>query len=473
MPCSDDGTRRGGQTNPLSVGTTLSRTMRAAALLSVLLLAASLLSPLAWEGGGLPREGSGTSAPDLLALQAPPPAGFLLEPADGQWFRFAPDFIRIFIQDAASEFDPEASVLLLDGESVAFSWSPALGVVESVLQGEMDDGLHVVEATLSLGGSVTELTWSFGLDTHVPLVVVEPLPSLTEEQVLEIRGIVNDPWLADLMVQGRGVALEDGSFSVEVRLWPGLNDIVVEAEDLAGNLRRVTRTVRLQTPVYAGDSEVRVLENASFRVALPEEWVAQENVRMTSGARADLIALAPLRTGLQTTLTVASEPSDLAYSRSRALEWMGLLLAGVEASGQLVQVVSQPRLVENFTGTVAVQSTFLRHTASERVAFMHVTMVWSHLLRHQWILLASTDERRAVEMWPEINATVSSFTVLDEGVGEPEAPPSPFLLPTLLVAGAIVVLSAILGAVLLPMYLARRRKRKEAEWRPPRNWGRL
>ena len=96
-------------------------------------------------------------------------------------------------------------------------------------------------------------------------------------------------------------------------------------------------------------------------------------------------------------------------------------------------------------------------------------MVWSHLLRRQWVILATTDVRLAVEMWPPLNATVASFRVLDEGLSGEELEAA-LLFPTILVIGAIAILVAIAVVALLPTLSAWRKRKREGLWRPPRNW---
>lgn len=412
-------------------------------------------------------------APPLMSRAEPVArsADFQLEPPDGAWLRFSPDFLRIRFLNGVLEIVQMESVLRLDGEIRDFSWSASSQTVESAIQERLDDGLHIVKAELrTTNGSLLNIVWSFGLDTQVPELHLEPLPMVTTNSTVVIRGRASDPWLASLTIQGRDVVMDDGNFSVTVRLWPGLNDIVVEARDLAGNLRRLIRTIRLQTPAFNGSMVPWVLPEADFSIELPENWIAQQDIRLPSGNKADLVAMAPPQPGLQTTLIVVSRYTSLAYSRARALDWMNLVLAGVEVSGQLKLVISSPRLVEDLPGTVAVQATLLRQTAADRIAFMHITMVWSHLLRRQWVLLASTDISRAVETWPALEAAISSFTVLDQGLERPADDDNKFVVPTAIVLGAIAVILAISTVSMLPLYLKWRQRRTEWRWKPPRNW---
>jgi hypothetical protein len=417
-------------------------------------------------------------APVVHPLFAPPhtraglPSDFRLEPGDGEWHRFSPSFIRIHFLNASLNLVPDSSTLRLDGFERSIAWSESTRTVEAILAGQIEDGVHRVEASLvHSDATATELAWSFGLDTQIPELSVEPVPATTPNRTVEIRGRATDPQFAALTIQGRDVAPEAGNFEDAISLWPGLNDIVLEARDLAGNLGRVQLTVGLETPRFEGPMQHWSLVNSSFQIDLPQDWVAQTNIRLISGNRADLVALAPLQPGLQTEIVIVSEPSTFGFTRTRAIEWMQLVVASIEASGELRLSVSQPRILEGATGTITVQSSLLRQTASSSVAFMQITMVWSQVLRRQWVILASMDERRALEMWPAVDAAISSFDVLDEGVEGPVDPASVFAIPTVLVLVAILALLAIAGVALIPPFLASRSKRLEGRWRPPRNWG--
>ncbi len=442
----------------------------AAVLLAVIAPFAAWTLALSIPVGPGPDQ-AGAYLPASPGTALPSTSEFHLEPEDGEWLRFSPAFIRIRLENASLGLVPEESTFTLDGGKRTFAWNPSSRTVEALLPEELEDGIHVVEVSLVHDSPmVTKLAWNFGLDTEVPNVELEPLPAVASDPTLEIRGRVSDSWLAGVKVQGQEVLLEDGNFSVTVPLWPARNDIVVEADDRAGNLRRVVRVVELQTPPFEGLMETRILENASFAIDVPTGWAAQPGILLPSGNQADLMALAPFQPGLLTTVTVLSEPTVLTFSSPRASEWMRLVLAAVESSGELKQVVSGPLLLEDPPGTVAVRSTFLRQTASDQIAFVQLTMVWSQLVRRQWVLIASADESQAGEMWPALDAIISSFRVLDEGLGVPENPEAAFLLPTVFVASAIVVLVGILTVVLLPVYLRRRKQKKEGQWRPPRNW---
>ena len=444
------------------------RVLAVTALLAIALVAAAW--PPSRPASPVPQP-----APSRLDVAPSPLASsseFGLNPGDGEWRRFSPSSILIRFANTSRGLRPEESNLLLDGVVRPFGWVTSTQTVEALIPERLADGLHRVEASLvHSDASVTELAWTFGLDTQVPEVEVEPFPSETASLSLEVRGHASDAWLDGLTVQGREVNLFEGNFSLVVRVWPGMNDVIVEARDLAGNLGRVSRVISFRSAPFEGPLEPRVAINASFAVDLPADWIAQENVLLPSGNRADLIAISPVDLGLGASLLVASGRATQSFSEDRALDWMNLVLASVEATGQLKQVVSRPRLVDNPPGTGAVRATFLRQTASTLVAFNQITMVWSQPLHFEWVILASADERLAAEMWPALDAAVSSFRVLDEGIEEPGTQDAVFSAYTAFVLMAIAVLVAIGLVAVLPPYIAWRKAKHAGRWRPPRNWG--
>lgn len=437
------------------------------------------LVAIALVGVNWPSSRPGSSVPQIVPEGfegAPSPlassAAFDLEPGNGEWRRFSPPAILIHFLNASLGLRPEESTLLLDGAERPFGWATSIQTVEALLPERLADGLHQVEASLvHTDSSVTVLDWTFGLDTQAPAVQVEPFPSETANLSLQVRGHASDAWLDGLTVQGREVNLFEGNFSVVVRVWPGTNDVVVEARDLAGNLGRVSRDISFRSNPFEGSLEPLVANNSSFAIDLPADWIAQERVILPSGNRADLIAISPVALGLGASLLVASGHSAQSMSGDRALDWMNLVMASVEATGQLKQVVSRPRLLDDHPGTGAVRATFLRQTASTLVSFNQLTMVWSQPLRLEWVILASADERLAATMWPALDAAVSSFRVLDEGIVGPGDQDAVFSVYTAVVVGAIAILVAIGLVAVVPPYLAWRKAKRAGRWRPPRNWG--
>lgn len=450
--------------------------MRLSALFVAFLLTSSMTVSLLSVAGGSPPpyEVHTRHDPGEPEFATTEPEEFRMDPDAGEWVAFAPEYIHIAVGNASFELRPEASLIFVDAVLFKVSWHAPSGTIRSINLPVLEDGLHAVEATLvPLEGEVVTLAWEFGLDTQVPLLEMQPLPEVTQERSVVIQGIVTEPRLVGLRVQGTEVSVDAGAFSLEVSLWPGLNDLAVEAEDLAGNLGRWHHVAQLALDAAIEPLRTWVYGNGSFAIDLPESWLVRQNVVLGSGSRADTVAFGPLTPGLQTSLIVTSRRTLLAYPRATALEWMNLLIAGVEAGGRLDRVVSEPRIVPGaFGGTTAVQATYLERFTAELVAFNEVTMVWSHVLQRQWVLVGSLDARNAYEGWSLVDASMSSFQVLGG------APPSPFeeeqesrlVLGTVIVVVAAVALVAVLSAVVLERPFRRWRARRAERWRPPRNW---
>ncbi|MFQ6012922.1 MAG: hypothetical protein ACE5LS_04690 [Thermoplasmata archaeon] len=448
--------------------------MRLAALFVTILLTSPIAASfLAGASAGPPS--SDPQARDdrkERELTTAEPEDFRLDPGAQEWVSFAPQRILIQVGNPAFELRPNASLLLLDEVPLDVTWHAATGSIWSSPLPTLEDGLHAVKAILvPVEGEVVTLEWAFGLDTQVPELEIEALPDVTANRTLNIQGTVKEPRLVGLRVRGTEVPVENGTFSMEVSLWPGVNDLTVEAEDAAGNLGRFRHATQLTLDPPYETFKTWVHPNSSFALDLPESWLVRQNVVVGSGSRADIVSIGPLTPGLQTSLIVTSRRSLLAYPRGTALEWMDLLLSSVEAGGQLALVVSEPRILDSVAGTTSVQASYLHRFTADLVAFNQVTMVWSQSLGRQWVLIASLDTRNVEEGWPSLGVSMASFRVLEDapstGIEEQE---SRLVFSTVVVVTAAVVLVGVLSVVLLERPLARWRDRKAQRWRPPRKW---
>lgn len=394
-------------------------------------------------------------------------------PEDGEWLSFRFPDIEIHFSDSTLELVPSESSLWLDGESLRFHWDGSAGTIRSSLLAPLLEGLHHVGANLTFVGSPDlDLAWTFGIDTTVPELVVEPLPEVWEEIGIDVRGSVSDANLLKVTVGTLAVPVQGGRFSTLLGLWPGHNDIVVEASDLAGNVARRIQVVGFPIEAPAPTLETWIHENASFSIDLPGSWEVVQDFILPTGSRAEIAAASSPGRGLPASVIVVSQSSALAYPKERAVEWMNLLISGVQVSNQLLKVVARTHFVDTYPRANAVQSTLLRLEGS-RVAFTQITMIWSGLLERQWVIIASVDSQEAHATWPLLEAATLSFRPLDEGLGDPGEQGPDVLLPMLLVTAASVFLASALVTVLLENRLARWRERRREQWRPPSNWGRL
>ncbi len=110
------------------------------------------------------------------------------------------------------------------------------------------DGTHTITTTATdAAGNVATDVRSVTVDTTAPVLsVTSPAFSLTNTATVTVEGTTEVG--ADLTVNGVSVTVQsDGSFSADVTLVAGSNEIEVEATDAAGNVATVTRTVVLDT----------------------------------------------------------------------------------------------------------------------------------------------------------------------------------------------------------------------------------
>ncbi len=393
---------------------------------------------------------------------------FAVEPENGTWLSFPPQFINIYVLNSSFDVVVHQSSLTLDGESLHQTWDPFQRLLQYFAPSEIGDGLHSVEARVTaVNQAYVDLTWHFGLDRKVPDLIIEPLPAVTEDHTVEVRGIVEEERLVKVEVGGQEVPVVDGEFSAGVQLWPGPNDVLVEAFDLAGNLGRHTSSLRLLIGPPTVPMTLHNHTDASFTIQTPDTWVVARDLRLVSGEKAAIFAVGPLQPGIQTNLIVTAHRT-VSLSRERARQWMDLLIAEVEANEELRAVVSRTRFVDSFSDAQAVQASFLRQDNYGSSAFIQLTMIWNNLEKWRWVILASMDTRRVYDEWTIVNASVSSFTPT---ITEPpviEEPP--VLIPLTVTVGASVFLVAILLAVLLEAPLKRWTARRRERWKPPKSW---
>ncbi len=103
----------------------------------------------------------------------------------------------------------------------------------------------VVEATDALGNTSTE-ELNVTLDLDVAFAVTDPAGDLaTPEPTYTIRASAGEP--VNVTVGGTGIEPVDGSYSHEVALAEGPNDVTVRAVDVAGNVYERTLTITLDT----------------------------------------------------------------------------------------------------------------------------------------------------------------------------------------------------------------------------------
>lgn len=108
--------------------------------------------------------------------------------------------------------------------------------------------VHMIEA-VDMAGNIATNYRNITLDTVAPGLVIEELPSTTEESTITIHGTAEPSNI--VTVNGKFVSVaSDGSFQEEVSLSEGANLIVVETTDSAGNSRASRLVVEMAIPDY-------------------------------------------------------------------------------------------------------------------------------------------------------------------------------------------------------------------------------
>jgi hypothetical protein len=185
-------------------------------------------------------------------IDSAPPVLTISEPTDGLSTRVRSLLIQGTYSDDVS--DLSAIVVRINGE-------PYIGTPGTISQyHDLDEGVNtlVIDATDGAGNRVTERI-RVTLDTNAPtLYVYAPLNDLyTADELVTVTGLseAGAPILIEQVSEETGILLsnntviagEDGTFTFDMMLEEGRQHIVVTAKDTAGNVRTITRTVRLDT----------------------------------------------------------------------------------------------------------------------------------------------------------------------------------------------------------------------------------
>ena len=125
----------------------------------------------------------------------------------------------------------------------------------------LSDGIHTVTINVSDndGNSALEQSVSFTVDTIPPVLnITSPADNLiTNAAALNVTGSTNDTTSSPVTIsiklnnidQGSVTVDTGGNFAKQITLAEGVNTIIITAEDLAGKISTVTRTVTLDTSV--------------------------------------------------------------------------------------------------------------------------------------------------------------------------------------------------------------------------------
>jgi sugar lactone lactonase YvrE len=116
---------------------------------------------------------------------------------------------------------------------------------ESTVSGLVTGANTITASALNAAGVSSSASATVILDTTAPVLSVSALPdgSNAAAQVQNVSGLVADPNLDKVTVNGQLALIANGRFSAAVNLNVGANTIVVAASDLAGNVTTATRSL--------------------------------------------------------------------------------------------------------------------------------------------------------------------------------------------------------------------------------------
>ncbi len=195
------------------------------------------------DGGTPGGDDGGTAGSDDAGTTPAPIAAPVLRveaPVDGQIFGTA----RVAVTGTIEEGELPFSVKVNDASAVVSTrqFSASLALAE---------GTHVLHlAVTDAKGRQSSVDRTIYVDRTEPfLAITRPgtNPAQVNESPYRLEGQVGDANLADVTVNGYPVAVIAGQFSTLVSVHAGDNDVVVEARDLAGNLRHLVQRLSVSS----------------------------------------------------------------------------------------------------------------------------------------------------------------------------------------------------------------------------------
>jgi Glucodextranase, domain B len=200
------------------------------------------------------REGAAAQASGVVVVfetetggDTTPPLITVVSPAVGSLIAAQLPEIAASFEDEGAGVDPSRVRLFLDAvERTAEAQVGATGVVFQPLEA-LSEGLHTASVVVSdLTGNLSHRAWVFTVDPSPPtiLLTAPAAGELTNQAQVQVAGEVHDSFgVAGVTLNGVPVVLTDGTFTTTLPLAEGVNLLEVEATDLAGNSRELTREV--------------------------------------------------------------------------------------------------------------------------------------------------------------------------------------------------------------------------------------
>ncbi|MFQ6127411.1 MAG: S8 family serine peptidase [Thermoplasmata archaeon] len=199
--------------------------------------------------------------PVELNYDTTPPEVIQMTPPDGSVTSDNMPPILAGFSDSQGEMDSTTIGLWLDGVDItAMSLVTvtfdsdlggyAIGTVSYAPNAPLADGMHTVKTQVGdYAGNIEEMTWHFYVDTTAPLLEIDyPSTDITVPTNYTMITGTTEPEATVLIRTEEVPVSPDGSFSYLFdQLTEGLNPLIVEAQDQAGNTAVVTRLITVDT----------------------------------------------------------------------------------------------------------------------------------------------------------------------------------------------------------------------------------
>lgn len=356
----------------------------------------------------------------------------------------------------------DLSLITLDGVRLIPLWDQANLTVWAASKDSLPDGAHEASVELiNVAHESLNAVWSFGIDSVPPLVDLEPLPEVADVRVFPVRGAVDDPNLRELSVNGVLALVTNGTFVAHILLWPGNNDITVQAFDQADNLGLAVDNMRWLPPEPPDQAfDTYLYENGSFSVSFPATWDVHQDYELDDSTVADLVALKT--TGpYQSSIAIVSQ-------RTADVVTEGLLLSILQNSilklegGLELDVVSRPQIIDLLPGSTEAQFSVVQRLQEGSRALIVVTSVWDSQVGRLWLIVGSIPVERIEEDWYAVNMALDTFDVI-EPPSPPKPPPEP---PTASIDRSLAVTVGTIALILI-LFSATLYRRRRIARKPP------
>ncbi len=238
-------------------------------------------------------------------------------------------------------------------------------------------------------------------DTTPPLINLFPLPAVTDEPAVDVRGTVSDASPCNVTVNGIGaMAASTGVFIARVPLSPGNNTITVRAVDAAGNEALALAYVEFVPPERWYAHPVK-----HFRIPVPYGWHGYANFTQ-DGVPVDVYMYTA---DLDANLIVVSESRRLQGTQAEARAILSEATDNLSAWPGF-RFLSHA-IVRTIDGHDAATAFVAWQPANETV-YQVITIVLGPEYAMFWAIIGTMTPAAAPRAAPLVNETTAAFDVL-------------------------------------------------------------